>query len=609
VADTDEVTEGLDLARRALDDLHDLTASIGFWERVAGGDRWCLPFELTPEDLDPAGPIPAVTAWYAVVDGTYPEGEIDIYPAKDGGITETFAHQLPNDLGAEEFPWRTGKVCIVDTVRGHELAAKREEPAGAYQRLGWHVGRTIGWLDRASHNRLLMKGEPFEMPVFGQGHDGAMIAFAEGPETFDWWQASTTTYGVADLTRVTSDLDRPTLAVVSWRNLAKREILRPAWGSHISGAPVVETAIWFRFDRLLVRPPWRAPQTWREVRDFAAEQGQDFDALLRRGTSAIQDGKRHYVLLGFPVEQVMGEDPSRYMWVAFLLAPVSKRNRAKTQIKGFRTGTAAWMSDRRTGAVADDAPLDWVGTEDWHPAELAARGRFERGLAGRPVALLGAGAFGSELGRLLVRGGVHDLAIFDAGRLVAGNLARHELSLLELGHRKAESLAERLNTVSPNARVVGFGSAFPPTDDAATAALARAEIVVDATASEAVAEAMGRYEWGRECRFVSVSFSFGAEKLYLYLADGMSFPSEDFARQTAPLLKADERPAEAFPHEGTGCWSSVFPARADDVSLVAAIAARQIDTRLSDAISDPELIVYVRHDDSTVSVAEKPADK
>ena len=128
----------------------------------------------------------------------------------------------------------------------------------------------------------------------------------------------------------------------------------------------------------------------------------------------------------------------------------------RRRIPGFRTKTAAWLTDRQTGALAADAPLLWVRSENWYPDELAARGRFEGGLADRAVVLLGAGAFGSVLGDLLVRGGVHDLAVFDAGRLEAGNLARHDLTLLELRSNKAEALAAHLNTVSPSARVVGW---------------------------------------------------------------------------------------------------------------------------------------------------------
>lgn len=258
------------------------------------------------------------------------------------------------------------------------------------------------------------------------------------------------------------------------------------------------------------------------------------------------------------------------------------------------------------GRELSDEPRRWQAQAKG-PGTQPRDQPVRRERAGHPVALLGAGAFGSELATLLVRGGVHDLAILDAGRLVAGNLARHELSLLEVGQRKAEALAERLNALSPNARVVGYGSAFPPTDEAAASALERADIVIDATASEAVAAALVRYWWGRDRRFVSVSFSFGAEKLCLYLADGAGFPSDDFAQQIAPWMKADERPAEDSPYEGTGCWSSVFPARADDVSLVAAIAARQIDARLADAIPDPQLVVYARHDDGAVSLTDGPA--
>ena len=261
MVDTDEPTEALDLARRSLDDLDGLVGSIGFWERIPNGPSWSIRFELTPDGLDPAGPIATATSWYAVVEDTYPDGTIEIRPAKDGGIVETFAHQAPNRPGGDDVPWRAGTICIVDTVHGHELSAKREEPAGAYQRLSWHVGRTIGWLERASHGRLLSDGEPFEMPVFGQAHGGTTIAFAEGPETFAAWRASSRTYGIADLAPVTDDRDRPTLAVVAWRDLARHEILRPEWGSRIAAARVTmrrsgsaSSASWFVHPGVRPRP-------------------------------------------------------------------------------------------------------------------------------------------------------------------------------------------------------------------------------------------------------------------------------------------------------------------------------------------------------------------
>ena len=53
----------------------------------------------------------------------------------------------------------------------------------------------------------------------------------------------------------------------------------------------------------------------------------------------------------------------------------------------------------------------------------------------------------------LVRGGVTDLALIDGDPLEAGNLVRHSLTMNELKGNKAEKLMERLNFVSPHARV------------------------------------------------------------------------------------------------------------------------------------------------------------
>jgi hypothetical protein len=130
------------------------------------------------------------------------------------------------------------------------------------------------------------------------------------------------------------------------------------------------------------------------------------------------------------------------------------------------------------------------------------------------------------------------------------------------------------------------------------------DFIIDATASEGVIDALASYDWPSERLFASVSFSFAAEKLYLYLAAGANFPGARFHEVMDPWMKSDVRPPEDFPHEGTGCWSSVFPARADDVALVAAIAARQLDSRTSDPVGDARLTVYTRQADGTVSILD-----
>lgn len=606
MAVTADLADRLDIARRSLEHLGDEVGEIGPWVEGEAG-AFHLRFTLRPAELDPAGPIPPETAWYAVVSPDYPAGEIDLMPAAEGGITETYAHQLPND--EVRGLWRSGKVCLVDMAPGRSLGAARDEPHDGASRLHWHLWRTIGWLRRASHRKLLSPGEPFELPVFGQARIAdPLIAFLEDEASFGAWARCPEDAGLAHLAKI-GVIAPGTFAVMRWETLAKRPIAATAWGTRIAAAAVTETAIFLCFPELPVRPPWRAPQTWGELGAIAKDQGIDLDVLLTRATSAIRDGKSHFVLVGFPIPRVLGEAPSRMHWAAFRLAPLKSPKAAKTPLPGFRTHVAAPRFDLLYGALSDEAAIGWCRTENWAASEISARGRFEGGLAGRRIALLGAGALGAAIAPLLVRAGASEIDILDAGELEAGNLARHELGVADVGRNKAEALAERLNALTPTALVTGFASAFPPEPGPAREALDHADLVIDATTSDEVIEALAAHPWAAAPAVASVSFSFAAEHLYLYLAPGPAFPAADFTASITPWLRAHARPPEDFPHEGIGCWSSVFPARADDVALLAAVAVRQIDYRLAAPPTAPVLAVYGRKADGTVELLVAPPPK
>jgi molybdopterin/thiamine biosynthesis adenylyltransferase len=608
VAVTAEPSEDLDLARRALDELGDEVVTLSPWRPSpeAGHGAWYLELALRPAGLTEGGPIPVSTRWVALVSGSYPQGQINIMPAAAGGITATFPHQEANDPANSELPWRWGKLCLVDTIHGHELAAMREDPVEAYPRLVWHVARALEWLRRASAGKLLGDGEPFELPIFGQFAIAApQIGFFEDAETFQFWNRATDRFGIADLVDVRDDGKRFVAAVQVWRDGQHNVLLAPGWGRAIAGAKRSAEALWFRFDRVLVRDPWRSPQTIGELLEFASEQGVDVLGRFQQANAILRDGKSHDVLLGFPVPLVMGQPPSRMQWVGFRLAALTtevRKGQKNPTMNGFRNKAGAWFFDRLAGgALADDRAIEWSRTRNWAPEELAARGRFDGALANRRVALIGAGALGAAMADLLVRGGVQDLAILDGQIVDATNLSRHELTMRDITSGKAGALAARLNVATPNARADGFDVKFPATGDAA-AALDSADLVIDATASEALIRDLGQHAWASAKAFASISFSFGAIRLYVYLASGSRFPSADFFATLAPWINADERPASSFPHEGTGCWSSVFPARADDVASLAAIAVRHLDLRVPAPVDAPSLTVFERHEDCTVSI-------
>jgi hypothetical protein len=601
-----ELPSDLDLARRAIENLYGEVPIIGHWapsadERVG---RWQLLLELAPSGLGDVFPIAPQTRWYALVDHEYPQGRIDLFPAKDGGVSETFPHQERNDPGDPGVPWRDGKLCLVDTITGHQLATARYDPATAAERLAWHIWRALEWLRAASRGELIQPGEPFELPVFGQRQIlGHMVVFREGPDTLDLWPG-TPHVGLVDLVALESPEGAPISAATVFRDLRGREVFRPAWGTWVGKGRREATGLWFRFNDLVVRPPWRAPQTWREIGEVATEQGFDLGLDLELAASAIRDGLDHDVLVGFPIPARMGQAAVQMQWVALRL-PALNNTRSRTAYNGFRAQNAGFVADRVVGVLAPEARLAWIRTENWHPDELAARGRFEGGLAGRRVLLLGAGALGATLGALAVRGGVVDIDIVDREALEAGNLVRHELDLRSVGALKAEALAARLSALSPNANVTGHAAAFPGLDGALADAAVRADLVIDTTGSDAAIDALADYAWPTPKLFVSASLSYGAERLYLYLAAGQRFPGEDFRTAIRPWIERDARLPEEFPWAGTGCWNSVFPARADDVALLAAVAVRQIDQRLAVEVDAPVLLVFERLEDGTVRRARE----
>lgn len=66
------------------------------------------------------------------------------------------------------------------------------------------------------------------------------------------------------------------------------------------------------------------------------------------------------------------------------------------------------------------------------------------------VAVFGVGAIGSRVADALVREGLGSIGLYDSDSLKVGNLARHTLSLLDVGQPKSEAMAYALGRVNPD---------------------------------------------------------------------------------------------------------------------------------------------------------------
>jgi hypothetical protein len=468
---------------------------------------------------------------------------------------------------------------VVETTPGHRLAAAQYDPPTSSERIAWYVTRALEWIGAASRDELVRVGDPFELPYYWPSESLESVAFHEGSDTFRGWNAIDARAGLVDFVTINDQVGRRT-AALAFRTASGQEVVRPTWGTRIARLPVADTGVWLRINGVPYTGPWKAPDTFGELREIVERQGVRFDRLLEPALEKIRDGRAHVLLVGFPIPLMRGDAPSLMHWVGLKLDPLVIA-RARTPIKGFRTSSARRLLDRREGALANANRLTWLETSNWHPAQLGSRGHFEQGLKDRKVVVLGSGALGSAIAELLVRGGVRDICVVDGEVLEAGNLVRHTLAVGDVGLPKAFALCNRLNDISPNASATAVLGSFPALNATEQRLLRDAGLIIDTTGDDDVVRAIGSFDWeAGPHEFASMSFSYGAERLYSYVAPIGALDPDAFLAEAMPWVEQDKRLTEDMVWEGAGCRYPVFPARADDVMALAALAVRDLDERL-----------------------------
>ena len=278
-------------------------------------------------------------------------------------------------------------------------------------------------------------------------------------------------------------------------------------------------------------------------------------------------------MIGFPIPERIGHTPKLMCWQAIKLPALASPNSKG----GFGSNPhSLWAKDRET-VLKSSAPITWVPTENWDEAQIRTRGSLPINLTEKRNVVIGAGAIGSVLGELLVRGGVQNLVMVDADFLKVGNLSRHTLTMEHLGRNKASSVALRLNLISPYARVIGIGASVPELDAKERGQILDADVVWDCTANNEVLDMLEHLPWKARPNIHSVSVSFGAKRLFLY-SQRSPISSLRFAESIQPWLAKDleERGEEELPREGTGCYHPIFPASAVDLNLMVTVAVKVV---------------------------------
>ena len=586
-----KLNSNLRLARRSLEEIKDVEI-LQDWQWQKSKRMWRLDLRLSSHNLTPSNFVPKTTDWCVFVSPHYPWGDIDFFPYKENGLTVTFQHQNYNWEAKDESEWRAGKICLETPVHSLGRYFVDNEPFSAGKRLLWYVKRALQWLVLASNDKLTEVGDPYEMPYIPTISKEEKVLFAETSTSMKQWEDFSLNRG--EVTFYEGKGNRELLIVKNYKGFGTESINSNRWGRYlIQKEENTKTGIWITIPSLPILKPWQIPVTWGELRQALHNQRINLNDFLFEQFKSNRLTGFEVLIMGFPIPEVTGEKPVRYQWLALRFP---KLHTANEPVPGFRKNPKKSWTYNLARNLSDNSPLKWLETENWAADQLNNRGKMNKQLRSKKIALIGAGAIGSTVGELLARGGCNEITIFDADVLKAGNLIRHTLTLSDVEKYKAESMSGRLNQISPFAKTNYYNESLPVSNSNAINALKKAEIIIDCSGEDEVLCELKSFEWNSEKTFFSVSIGSAAQRLFLFSCYGKTFNEEDFRKKISPWLhkeQSENTNYEDFPREGIGCWHPVFPARADDIWLMSSVAIKIIEEILfKEELSNSQLRVY-----------------
>lgn len=543
---------------------------------------WELPIAIAANSASSL--IARVTPWIARIDLAYPYGSIEVFPATNG-VAATFQHQEENKERVGSC--RTGKLCLDNPYRSRTVVVGRDPIGNADTRLAWTLARAQEWVARAAAGDLVRVGDPFEIPKLNTRTDVVRVIHDESNMSLATWRPYVGQFGQVHFR--TTPVRNTVVASKFTAHDRDRSVIRTS-DLFPDGPPRRDIhGVWWLWRNPIVIDPWQAVTTWGELAEAGARQGADAFAAIKEIAYAVRkaDRGRLFLMLGYPIPKRIGGPDHEVHWETVWLPALTTE-----PPKGFRPRPKFWWLRDRQQHFGDKCKMQYVETKNWHTDRVQARGRLPESVYRHKVVIIGCGALGSMVAELLVRGGLLELLLIDGDILEAGNLARHVLTSTSVGRGKADALAKRLREISPSAKIaiVGHHLHDPQT---VHERLDDADLVLDCTGSDEIPVLLAATFWGIPRRFISASFGHAAQRLFLFRSSGTKFPANDFVSAVEPWLAKERRvwteAGEVL--EGAGCYSPLFPARADDVMAGAVAIVKFIEDTIETSHDEPELVV------------------
>ncbi|MCI0393113.1 MAG: patatin-like phospholipase family protein [Acidobacteria bacterium] len=359
---------------------------------------------------------------------------------------------------------------------------------------------------------------------------------------------------------------------------------------------------------LLSQPmPFEFPTTVGDLFTELIERGVPLWKLILSLQAAVLSNDEEaplYVIIGTPMRGIRGSGNLQQHLTAWYLEPFAAqalRIAVESYSENARLKEIGQRAEQLFLEWAKGAKVDWCSVREDRPQIVTRRDHSSPAswFAGRVVSLWGCGAIGGHVAEFLTRAGARKLILRDNKDVGPGIIVRQPYDDLDIGRPKAVALAVRLKRIRPDLEVEAHSTDIltaPLTSDDWTDG---ADVIIDATASEAVLaklELKRHTNAGRRVPVISMVIGHRAEKSLVVFADaGHSGGPFDVVRRakleacSRPSLSGfadefwpkDDAPRRAIFQPEPGCSDITYIGSEADAALLAGTMLNQVAADLA----------------------------
>ena len=238
-------------------------------------------------------------------------------------------------------------------------------------------------------------------------------------------------------------------------------------------------------------------------------------------------------------------------------------------VKGIKNADGSWDAEIR------QQTLKWIKTQNASYRRFFGRGGVCPGLQKGKILILGLGAIGASLGKILVRGGAREIDFSDRELVEPGNLCRSEYLLLDNNFPKAIAFQRQLLAISPFYKGKYIGVIPKLTDKSSLFNLQQFlnqyDFIFDCTSDAELSFVIDKITI--KAHIINISVTNKAKQL-------ICVSGENITEVKSQLFSKYQKEEGVLFYEGTGCWSPTFEASYFDINSLLNLAAKNINLHL-----------------------------